>query len=64
MVYKREGQTEGNEKAVPDRSTGWMWAEKKRKLRRTEIFSVAEYDYINMMASSAELKKSWRKNWF
>lgn len=54
MVYKREGQTEGNEKAVPDRSTGWMWAEEKRKkLRRTLKFSV----WLNgaMMASSAEL---------
>ena len=45
-----------NQKAVPHRITGWMWAEKKRKkLKRTLKFPV----WLNgaMMASSAEIQK-------
>ena len=51
-----------NEKAVPDRTTGWMWAEKKRKVEgKSEIPSVPEWGNDSIISINIKI---WRRDWF
>lgn len=51
-----------NEKAVPDRTTCCMWAEKKQKVEdESEVPSVPEWGNDGIISRNIEV---WRQNWF